>query len=211
MFRAASPSQAMSEDSKSYSECSIWIWTVKCNAHGFSQYYNFQNQKITMLENMGYVTELTAWHCYQGHMSSTPVWRGGNRSHFFRLTYSTKFQKVNTPLTSQFRGSIPRTGQTGRGWISVLVRQRRVNRASLWALTVVVSSSSSFVFLLTGVSGCTWHRDAFLVRLSLGNEVLLTDRLNMTTKQFFKKARNTVLKQSRVVTKLGVLTMYRLA
>ena len=46
-----------------------------------------------------------------------------------------------------------------------------------------------FFFLLTGVSGCAWHRDAFLVRLSLGYKVLLTDRLNMTTKQI-KKVRN---------------------
>ena len=69
VFRAARPSQAMSEDSKSYSEWSIWILTVKCNAHCFSQYYHFQNQKIIMLENRGYITELTAWHCYQGHMS----------------------------------------------------------------------------------------------------------------------------------------------
>ena len=51
MFRAASPSQAMREDSKSNFECSVWILTVRCKAHGFSQYYNFENQKITMLEN----------------------------------------------------------------------------------------------------------------------------------------------------------------
>ena len=69
----------------------IWISTVKCNAHSFSQYYNFQNQKITMLKNIGYITELTAWHCYQRHMSDTCVWHGWNRSHFFRLTHSTKF------------------------------------------------------------------------------------------------------------------------
>ena len=69
MFRTASPSQAMSEDSKSYFECSIWTLTVKCNAHGFSQYDNFQNQEITMLVNIGYITELTDWHCYQGPMS----------------------------------------------------------------------------------------------------------------------------------------------
>ena len=64
MFKAASPSQAMSEVSKSYFECGIWILTstVKCNTHGFSQHYNFQNQKITMLENIEYITELTAWH-----------------------------------------------------------------------------------------------------------------------------------------------------
>ena len=37
VFRAASLSQAMSEDSKSYSECSIWILTVKCDVHSFSQ------------------------------------------------------------------------------------------------------------------------------------------------------------------------------
>ena len=71
------------EDSKYNFECSIWILTVKCNAHGFSQYYNFQDQKITMIENIGYITELTAWYCYQGHMSGTCVWRGGNRSQFF--------------------------------------------------------------------------------------------------------------------------------
>ena len=68
VFRAASPSQAMREDSKPYFECSIWILTVKCYTHGFSQCYNFQNQKITTLENIGY-TELTSWHCYQGHMN----------------------------------------------------------------------------------------------------------------------------------------------
>ena len=64
VFRAANPSQAMSEDSKSNFECSLWILTAKCIAHCFSQYHNFQNQKITMLENMGYITELTAWHFY---------------------------------------------------------------------------------------------------------------------------------------------------
>ena len=72
MFRAVRPSQAMSEDSKSYFECSIYILTVKCNAHGFSQ-YSFQRQKITVLENVGFITELTAWHCYQGHMSGACV------------------------------------------------------------------------------------------------------------------------------------------
>ena len=73
MFRAASPSQAMSEDSESYFECSIWVLTVKCNARGFSQYYNVRNQKITMLEYIGYITELTARHFYQGHMSGACV------------------------------------------------------------------------------------------------------------------------------------------
>ena len=73
MFRAASPSQAMREDSKCYFECNFWILTGECNAHGFSQYYDFRNQKITMLENIGYITKLTAWHCYQGHMSGTCV------------------------------------------------------------------------------------------------------------------------------------------
>ena len=65
--------QAMSEDSTSYFECGIWILTVECNAHSFSQHYNFQNQKITMLENIGYITELTARHSYQDHMSGTCV------------------------------------------------------------------------------------------------------------------------------------------
>ena len=114
--------------------CSIWILTVKCNEHSFSQHYNFQNQKITMLENIGYITELTAWHFYQGHMSGACVWEGGSCSHFFRLTHSAKFEKVNTPLISQFRGSIPRTGQTRRGWFLVLVRQRCTLCVSLGAL-----------------------------------------------------------------------------
>ena len=83
VFQAASLSQAMSQDSKSYFECSIWISTVKCNAHSFS-HYNFQNQKITMLEMIGYITELTAWHFCHGHMSGTFVWWGGNRTHFFQ-------------------------------------------------------------------------------------------------------------------------------
>ena len=56
VFRAASPSQAVCEDSDSYFECGIWILTVKCNAFGFSHYYDFQNQRITMLENIGYIT-----------------------------------------------------------------------------------------------------------------------------------------------------------
>ena len=73
MFKAVSPSQAMSEDSKSYFECSIWILTVKCNTHGFLQCDNFQNEKITVLENIGYITELTAWHFYQGHKSGICV------------------------------------------------------------------------------------------------------------------------------------------
>ena len=73
-------------------ECGIWILTVKCNAHSISQYYNFQNQKITMLENTGYITEPTALHFYQGHMSyGTCVWRGRNCSHLFRLTDSAEF------------------------------------------------------------------------------------------------------------------------
>ena len=91
VFRAASLSQTVREDSKSDFECSVWILTVKCNAHNFSQYYNFQNQKVTMLENVGYITGLTAWRCFQGHSSGTHLWRGGNCSHFFRLTHSTKF------------------------------------------------------------------------------------------------------------------------
>ena len=94
---------------------------------GFSQYDNFQNQKITMLENKGYITELTAWHCYQGHMNGTHVWRGGNHSHFFWLEHR------HTPHY-QFRGSIPRTGQTWRGCILILVPQRRANHASLGVL-----------------------------------------------------------------------------
>ena len=73
MLKAVSPSHAMSEDSESYFECSVWILTVKCNAHGFSQYYDFQNQKITMLKNIGYIPKLTAWHFYQGPMSGTCV------------------------------------------------------------------------------------------------------------------------------------------
>ena len=84
-----------------------------------------------MLENMGYIIELTARHHYQGHMS---VWRGGNCSHFFRLTQGKNLESKHTPYTSQFRGSIPCTGQTWRGWISVLVCQRRTNHASLGAL-----------------------------------------------------------------------------
>ena len=61
----------------------------------------------------------------------------GRTSHFFRLTQSTKLSRVNTPLTSKFRGSTPRTGQTPRGWKSVLVRQRRANCASFGALVWV--------------------------------------------------------------------------
>ena len=69
----------------------IIIFRTRRFWHGFSQCYNFQNWKITMLEYTGYITELTAWRFYQGHMSDTCVWWGGNRSHFFRLTYSPKF------------------------------------------------------------------------------------------------------------------------
>ena len=130
-FRTASLSQAMSEDLKSYFKCSSWIFTVKCNAHGFSQYYNFQNKTITMLEDIGYIAEMTAWHLYQGDMSDACVWWGGNRFNFFRLTHGAKFGKVNKPLTSLFRGSILYTGQTSAGWILVLVHQWHANHASL--------------------------------------------------------------------------------
>ena len=61
MFKAASPSQAMSEDSKSCFERSICIWTVKCNAHSFSQYYNFQNVKIKMLEQGNVTFDSCVW------------------------------------------------------------------------------------------------------------------------------------------------------
>ena len=81
MFRAVSSSQAMSEDSESYFECSVWILTVKCNVYGFSQCYSFQSQKIAMLENIGYINELTAWHFYQGHMSGL---RRGKPSQLFQ-------------------------------------------------------------------------------------------------------------------------------
>ena len=76
---------------KSHFEWGIWILTVKCNAHSFSQYYNYQNQTIIMLENRCITTKLTPWHFYQGHRSSACVWQGGNCSHFFRLTHSAKF------------------------------------------------------------------------------------------------------------------------
>ena len=120
VFRAASPSQAKSEDSKSYFEYSIWILTVKWNACGFSQYDNFQNQKTTMLEKIGYITEMTAWHFFTKVTWVVPVSDEGE----------------NQADTSQFRGSVSRTGQTWRGSISVLVRQRRANRALLGALVI---------------------------------------------------------------------------
>ena len=122
---AANPVQAMSEDSKSYFECSIWILTVKCNAHNFSQYYNFQNQKITMLENIRYIIELTAWHFYQGHVSGACVWREGNRSHFFRLTYSTKFSKVNTRWPIQRVNSTHWTNMKGANFGSSTSKTRK--------------------------------------------------------------------------------------
>ena len=55
-------------------------------------------------------------------------------SHFFRLTHSTKLYRVNTSLLNKFRGSTPHTGQTWRGWKSVLVHQRHANCAPLGAL-----------------------------------------------------------------------------
>ena len=50
--------------------------------------------------------------------------------------HNTKFQRVNTPLISKFRGSIPCAGQIWRGWLSVLAHQRCANYASLGALAM---------------------------------------------------------------------------
>ena len=59
---------------------------------------------------------------------------GGNRSSFYWPS-TEQFYRVNTLHSSKVRGSTSRTGQTWRGWISVLVRQRRAVCASLVALT----------------------------------------------------------------------------
>ena len=97
VIRAASPSHVMSEGSKFYFECSVWILTVKRNAHGFSQYYNFQNQNITMLENIGY-----KWADSMALLPRSHEWclclTRGNHSHLFRLTHSAKFlESKHTP------------------------------------------------------------------------------------------------------------------
>ena len=60
------------------------------------------------------------------------------RSHewYLCLTRGKPFPKVHAPLTSQFRGSIPCTGQTWREGIPLLLRQRRTNHVSLEVLTI---------------------------------------------------------------------------
>ena len=96
------------------------------------------------------ITELTltVWHCYQGHshngrgtcaylswicaclvlscnkldtenLSTISGWR----------TVQSFKEQTQPSLASKFRGSTPCTGQTWRGWISVLVRQRWANYA----------------------------------------------------------------------------------
>ena len=62
---------------------------------------NLQKKKITftMPENIGYISELAAQHCYQSH-SHAEWYLCGKRSNFYRLTHSIKFKRVNTLLTS---------------------------------------------------------------------------------------------------------------
>ena len=84
---------------KSYCECSIWILSVMHIA-----FYNPPPPKKKKSSDLDVDAGLLHGHkCFVTN---------GRNSHFFRPTHSTKLERVNTPLTSQFRGSTPRTGQT---------------------------------------------------------------------------------------------------
>ena len=108
-------------------------------------YCNSQNQRIEVPEKVGYISELTKGRCYQSHSHAgwwylclwwlcTCLLLGCNQFDtanipvlFFSQTDAQyKALESRHTLTSKLRGS--------RGWISVVVRQRRVNCASLGAL-----------------------------------------------------------------------------
>ena len=95
MFKGAKLSQDLSV-TKSYFECSIWILSVMYTAS-----YNRKKAVVLMLIQV----------CFLLHGHTCFVSNGRN-SHFFRLTHSPKLLRMNTPLTSKFRESTPRIGQT---------------------------------------------------------------------------------------------------
>ena len=96
MFKGAKLSQDLSV-TKSYFECSIWILSVMHTAF----YKTKQKAVVFML--------MLVWFLLHGHKCFVT---NGRISHFSRLTHSTKLLRMNTPLTSKFRESTPRIGQT---------------------------------------------------------------------------------------------------
>ena len=120
MFKGAKRSRDLSV-TKSYFECRVRILSV------MQSFYNPppKKKKLVILMLMQVCNLLRGHNCFVTN---------ARNSHFFRLTHSTKLQRVNTPLTSKFWGSTAGTGQTWGGWKSVLVRQRRANCALLGAL-----------------------------------------------------------------------------
>ena len=91
--------------------------------------------------------------CFLGCNKFQPKHMGPeNHSHFLRLICSKKCKNVNTSLTNEFRGSTPCTGQTWRGWISVLVCQRCANELHHWELC----SISDFQAVIQSLKNSSW-------------------------------------------------------
>ena len=108
------------------------------------------------------ITELTVWLCNKGHSHTVSNWYVFVYASFSAVIDYNQSAELWNPtipelwnptipgqlalrsykgwiwhaLTTKFRGSTPRTGQTWRGWISILVRQRCPNYVSLGALHI---------------------------------------------------------------------------
>ena len=137
-----------------------------------SGYYYFQNHRIKVPEKVGCITELTTLHWYQSH-SHAGWWylflpivnscmSGGNKfdtntSPLFQADAQYKtLESRHTALSSKFRGSTPRTGQTWREWVSFLVRQRRANCALLGGLVMYEECSMMSAGVLSLPREKTW-------------------------------------------------------
>ena len=91
MLKGAKLSQDLSA-TQSYFESSIWILSVMQTA---SYKYNREKkkrEKAVILTLMQVCFLLHGYKCFVTNERDL---------HFFRLTHSTKFQRVNTPLTSK--------------------------------------------------------------------------------------------------------------
>ena len=149
MFQAAKLSQDLNV-TKSCFECSLWILSVMHTASN-----NRKTAVILMLIQV----------CFLLHGHKCFVTNGRN-SHFFRLTYSTKLLRVNTPLTSKFRGSTPCTGQTWREWKVVLECQKHANCVLLGALSTNRFQPPRFSFCkLSLLFGTCWQIRYFMFSL----------------------------------------------
>ena len=76
---------------------------------------NFQNQTITMLENIGHTTELTARHYYQGHMSDPVSDEGKTIPTFLSWRIVQNFSKSTPSSLANLEGQFQAQGKLEGG------------------------------------------------------------------------------------------------